>query len=466
MRGIYAVGASAIALSAALGTGAAWAAGAPRVVTVNIADYNAALVTTADGVLTVPSGLATYAVNSGTLEINSRFTVTLPPNFTFGSQPALFASNATTFTYSSGGIGSQSTTFVVGGVPLPPGQHATLNSFAISGATALETPIPVAAALPISMQSTNNAEITNNDRAPLSKPAFASEPGATAVFVGAIQFIDLTQPVIGTEFGNNPLTDSPTVVLSAIAISPELVDAATQSVPVLQPSGALNTLATSDTATVTIAGLFNGIKTAFATTSSDCLTPTSTGGTVTPSQLTIEGVAINREVFFCVTSDGTSLLRQNPNGFNPAVAPGTSTDFLSASVSNEFPGLWTYFGGGVLSVTNFFSGDDSGYSSLLRVNNGGTGAVNIFALVQPDTGGVALVGSLGTLGAGDGTVFTEPQIVTAVTGLSLPTSGQRATVQLVVTGDDFPEVAASSFLVNPSGVVTNVGVQRNLDSAK
>jgi hypothetical protein len=461
MRNSYVVGVSAVALSAALGMSSVQAiagGGAPRVLTVSVADYNAALVKQAGDILTVPSGLATYAVNAGSLEINSRFTVTLPTNFTFGSQPSFAATSATTFALTSGGIGSQSATFIVGTTPLVAGQSVALNTFSVAGATALETPIPVVNALPISLQSTNNALITNNDPAPLTKPAFGSEPGASAIFVGAIQFIDLTSPVLGTKFGTDPAQDSPTAVLSAIAISPELVDAATQSVPVLQPSGALNTLSTADTATVSISGLFNGITSAFSSATSDCTTPASTG-TVSPSQLTIPGVAINTEVFFCVTSNGTTLLTQNPNGFQPTVTPGTSTDFIGAGVNNEFPGLWTYFGGGVLSVTNFFTGDDSGYSSLLRVNNAGTGPVNLFALAQPDTGGTPLIGSLGSLGAGIGTVFTEPQIATA-TGLDLPNSGQRATMQLIVTGD-FGDVAASSFLVNPSGVVTNVGVLAN-----
>ncbi|MEI9982512.1 MAG: hypothetical protein WDN69_04445 [Aliidongia sp.] len=457
MRGVYTVGASAIALSAALGSGAAFAAPlSPHTVSVPIiADYNAAQVTTAGAILTVPAGLATYSVNSGTLEINSRFTVTLPAGFSFSSQPALTATSGTTFALAGGGIGSQSITYTVGGTPLLPDNSATLTSFAIQGATALESPIPAAAALPISMQSTNNSQIDNNDAAPISKPAFASEPGAAAVFVGAIQFIDLTAPTLGTEFGTNPATDTTTAVLSAIAISAQLQDS-TSTYPVLSPSGSLNTLATTDTATVTISGLFNGISAAFASTTSDCKTPSATG-TVAPTQLTIPGVALNAEVFFCVTGDGTSLLQQNPLGFNPTVTPGTSTDFLGGVVHNEFPGIWTYTGGGVISVTNFFTGDDSGYSSLLRVNNAGAGTVNLFALVQPDTGGVALTGSLGSLGAGTGTVFTEPQIAAAVTGLDLANSGQRATIQLIISGD-FGNVAASSFLVNPGGFVDNVGV--------
>ena len=464
MNKLYVVGASAIALSAALGSGPVLAGpSAARVLTVNIADYNAALVKSAGDIVTVPDGLATYHLNSGTLEVNSRFTVTLPTGFSFSSQPALTDTGSAVFTLSSGGIGSQSATFTVTGAPLLPTSTATLLSFAVQGVTALETPIPVEAALPITMQATNNSQINNNDPKPLSAPAFASEPGAAATFVGAIQFIDLTSPVLGTEFGTSPAEDSTTAVISAIAISPELVDAGTQSVSVLQPSGILNTLSTADTATVTIPGLFNGISAAFASTGSDCTTPiTGSTGTVAPTQLTVPAVPINREVFFCVTSGGTTLMQQNPAGFHPTVTPGTSTDFLGAGVNNEFPGLWTYFGGGVISVTNFFTGDDSGYASLLRVNNAGNTPANLFALVQPDTGGVPLTGSLGSIGAGEGTVFSLAQIEAAVSGLDLANSGQRSTLQLIISGDDFTEVKASSFLVNPGGVVDNVGVQNNV----
>src|SRR5579859_1689060 len=159
MQKFYVIGASALALSAALASGTAFAIPANgRGVTASIADYNAAQVGPAGGILTVPAGLATYTVGTTTLETNSRFTVTLPPNFTFSSQPALTSSTGTTFTLQSGGIGTQSIIFTVG-APGQVGGTVSLSGFAVAGATALATPVPVAAALPISMQSTNNAEI-------------------------------------------------------------------------------------------------------------------------------------------------------------------------------------------------------------------------------------------------------------------------------------------------------------------
>jgi|HubBroStandDraft_1064217.scaffolds.fasta_scaffold00005_114 hypothetical protein len=460
MRNSYVIGASAIALGVSLGTASAFAGPppAPRTFTANIADYNAAQVATANAILTVPGGLATYSVNAGggSLEINSRFTISLPTGFTFGSQPSLSDTGTSTFTLFGGGIGSQTATFVVGVAPLAAGQSATLNTFSVQGATALENPIPVANALPITAQSTNNAEIDNNDVVPRLAGAFASEPGATAIFVGAIQFIDLNAPTFGELFLSSP--DTATIVIAATAIEAETVDAATGSVAVLTPTAALNSLSTSDTATMVMPGNFNGITAAFVSTTSDCLNPIATG-TATATTLTFPGIPIGREEFFCMTASGTTLLQQNTAGFNPSLQPGTSTDFLGGAVINEFPGIITYTGGGVVSVTNFFTGDDSGYSSLLRVNNAGTEPVQLFVLLEPDTGGPELVGALGSLGPGIGTLFTEQQ-VSAASGVILANSGQRATVELII-GGDFINVQASSLLVNPTGVVTNVGLLPN-----
>jgi hypothetical protein len=453
MRNSFLIGASVIALGTAFGTASAGPMGAPRVLTTNVADYNAAKVTLAGGILTVPPGLATYAVNSGTLDVGSRLTITLPANFTFNSPPSLLTTGTATFTLIGGGVGMQSVVFQVNGAQVVPGQNVSLSTFAVQGATALGTPIPKADALQLTIQSTANSEITNNDPVPLSAGAFASEPGASAIFVGAIQFIDLTSPSFGSMFLSSP--DSLTAVIAATAIQAETVDAATSSVPVLNPDGTLNSLATSDTATVTIPGFFGGIKTGFASTTSDCLNPISGSAEAAgPLQLTIPDVPINREEFFCVTAIGGTLIQQNPNGFSEQAAPGTSTDFLGVSAIVEFPGSIVYTGGAVLPVTNFFTGDDAGYSSVLRVNNAGGSVVQLFAVAQPDTGGPQLIGPLGPLGAGEGEVITEGTIASA-TGMTLANSGQRATLTVIAAGDSV-NVAASSLLVNPGGVVDNV----------
>jgi hypothetical protein len=205
-----------------------------------------------------------------------------------------------------------------------------LNTFNVNGATALETLTPVADALPLTIQA------IGTDETPLSVGAFASEPGATDVYVGAIQFIDQTPPSNGKLYSSSP--DTTLIVTSATAISAQTVDAETSSVAVLNPDGTLNTLATTDTATVTIGGNFLGIASAFSSSTSNCTSPISQG-TVTPNSFTVPNVAINVEVFFCINAGGVATLQYMPNGFVPVtVTPGTSTDFLGAPVDVEFPG--------------------------------------------------------------------------------------------------------------------------------
>jgi hypothetical protein len=179
---------------------------------------------------------------------------------------------------------------------------------------------------------------------------------------------------------------------------------------------------------------------------------------VSTFQISLSGVPIklDGQTFLCMTSSGQTLLPQNLNGFTSSVAPGTSTDFLSFTPTGQGSGATAYTDGGVVPVGNFFTGDDAGYSSLLRVNNAGAGTVQVFVMVQPDTGGPPLIGPLATLGAGEGTVFTEPQVASA-TGLNLANSGQRSTIQLII-GGNAAEVAATTLLVSPGGVVANVSL--------
>src|SRR6201996_8162602 len=219
MKKLSLIGASALALGAVVGPHPALAIPTGRTVTANIADYNAAQVKAAGDIVTVPDGLATYNNSTGTLEVNSRFTVTLPAGFSFSSQPAVTDTGTSVFKLGSGGIGSQSATFTVTGAPLTAGNSVSLLSFAVQGVTALETPIPVAAALPITMQATNNAQILNNAAKPLSAPAFASEPGILVQLEGDIEFIDLSSPTLGTLFSTGD-GDTASVAIVDILVAP------------------------------------------------------------------------------------------------------------------------------------------------------------------------------------------------------------------------------------------------------
>ena len=109
-----------------------------------------------------------------------------------------------------------------------------------------------------------------------------------------------------------------------------------------------------------------------------------------------------------LAEDGTTLMPENTTPFVYIYGPGTSTDFFSGPAD-----------------------------------------------FQPYSGGNELIGSLGSIPGGTGTLFTVAQLEAAVPGLNLSNSGQRATLTIIGTGVN-SKIAASAILVNPGGVVTAV----------
>jgi hypothetical protein len=471
MKKLDVVAASAVALSAALASGNAHAHGTLAVTTAN---YNAALVAAAGGVVTVPWGGTSSAVYTVTtvsggattsLEVNSRFTVTLPLGFSFASSPSLSTGGGITSTaLISGGIGSQTATFQIGApaiaggnTPLGVGGTLALNQVSVQGATALETPL---AALQITEQATNNAEILNNDPVPVFPIApgvtFTSDTGVLASF--GFPFpryqVDLTPPSLGTLF----FVDPPVSIDAPVAPLGNLILTGTGS---LAANGSAAIISTADTATVTVAGFFNGIKESFTTLGGNPLGPFGTvvtTGTATATSITVTAeTPVGPGSDINIMANGTTFLQANNGNFTASFAPGTGvTDFLGGTVTSTGDSI-PYTGGTSLGVTNFLTGSDAGYASLVRLTNGSTTTQTLFAVAEPYTGGPQLVGPLGSIGPGVGTVFTEAQIGTA-TGLSLANSGQRATLTIIsIPGVGAGTlITASGLLVNPGGVVDNV----------
>ncbi len=104
----------------------------------------------------------------------------------------------------------------------------------------------------------------------------------------------------------------------------------------------------------------------------------------------------------------------------------------------------------------WFTGSDSGYTSLLSIENTsmapyGTPAVSgtCYAWMEPEAGGAIQGGSLGTFAPGTVTVLTQAE-VSAATNVNLANSGTRATVYLTCS---MPYVHAQSLFLNPGGIV-------------
>lgn len=315
-----------------------WALPPGNSITGSVAEYNAAQVRDNDGLIDVPGGKTTYnastAIPAGTV-----ITVTLPAGMEFSSQnpPALSSADAT-FQLVSIGKTAQFTVLTSDGAAT---STITLGGYSVKDASVLEKIVPVANALPITMQA------VGIDPAPLSFPEFASDSGIQAIFVGAIQLLDLRPPSNGSLFGYGG-NDTRTAVLSAIAISPERVDFVDQQTPILGPNGQPNTLASYDTVTVEFPGvLFEDLE-VFTSTVSSC-SSVLYEGKVAPNALIFPNVPLNQEIFFCVTNKGNGVAKilGFPSYSN---SPGWVTfllhtshpydDYLSSTnINNEFPGL-------------------------------------------------------------------------------------------------------------------------------
>lgn len=319
----------------------------------SVAEYNAAQVRDNNGMVTVPGSMTTYNA-SVAIPVGTVFTITLPAGMEFSSQnPPSLSSTDETFQLVSIGKTAQFTTLTSDNAAT---STITLNGYSVKDASVLEKVIPVADALPISMQA------VGIDPAPLSFPEFASDSGIQAVFVGAIQFIDLRAPSNGSEFGTG--IDSPTAVFSAIAISPETHDHTNGTTPLLGPDGQPQKLASYDTVTVEMPGILFHDLSVFTSFRSDCISILSKGK-VAANALIFPNVPLNQEIFFCVTNKGKGTMKMFgfPSSLN---SPGWTTvllhtshpydDFLtSTNVDNEFPGFNCYaylpagYGGGCLN---------------------------------------------------------------------------------------------------------------------
>jgi len=243
------------------------------------------------------------------------------------------------------------------------------------------------------------------------------------------------------------------------AINTELQDPFNANAPVLSPDGLANSLNPSDTVNITVEGNFTGIATAYAdptiATCADSAPAGAVAGVVTSGSLAFSGILINTPVQICMIPDGVTLLQPGATPYVFTYSADHGTDFFGGLAQTTANNFYTYTGGTSQSVTNFFTGTDSGYSTVLRINNAGKGAASVIAEFQPYSGGDLLIGDLGMIAPGTGTVFNLAQIESLVPGLDLMGSGQRATLTVIGTGVN-TSVSASAILIGPGGLVSNV----------
>jgi hypothetical protein len=461
MRRTTLAAASATALLAALSGTDVLAAG---FVTSPLADYNAALVKAAGGKLTVPfdtplpSQIYTVA-NDGGLSTGSGFTITLPSNWVFVTSPNPISSSGGLFEQTTGlSGGTNSISYKVATSIIPPGATVSIGGFSISGASQLETPF-ASPVLSMTIQATGSI-FGLDDAAPIEVPVFINAPGAVLKILrtggGGINLASIPP---GTQFVADAVSSADAGAVATLVVATERTDPLNNGAMVITPAGVPNTLNPNDSVSITVKGDFTGIESAYASpTIGTCAAATPAGaygGSVTREALVFAGVPIDKPVQICIVPDGETLMQPGTKGYTFSYAVDSGTDFTAGLSQTMADSGFTYVGGSAQIVSNFFTGADSGYASVLRVSNAGKGAASLVAEFQPYSGGNLLVGSLGTIAAGTGTTFTLAQLEAAVPGLSLANSGQRATLTLVGSGVN-SNVSASAILVEPGGLLGNI----------
>ena len=331
---------------------------APNIVKANglatapLADYNAAQVALAGGIVTVPFGgliaNAVYTVSNGTtLEQGSSFTLTLPSTFLFQAVPTLTATGGATLAVTSGGVGSNFATYLISSAAVPAAGTVTVGPFTVYGATALESQFG-GNPLPLTFQATNNVTPGNNDATALSVPVFVHAVGSLPdTITPGSGHINVASTPIATQFIPNGATIAGSAQVATFAINTELNDPFNSNAPVLSPDGSANSLNSSDTANITVEGDFTGIVSAYANTTIATCSATIPGGSfvgiVTTGSLTFNLVPINTPVQICMIPDGVTTLHGATTPYVYTYSAGTGvTDFFGGLAQTTANNFYTY----------------------------------------------------------------------------------------------------------------------------
>jgi hypothetical protein len=460
------------------------------------ATYAIEAVTGASGAITIASD-AQFSVTGVGAGIGSfLLTITLPPGVLFNGTPTVTGDGkvcvGTATPPTLGGSGSNSAQFTIGAPASNPGGGTctvTLNSFNVTGATALETAstqaTPPTGTSSIGFNVTAQASGTSGSLGVASTTAIkvalaASEDeillGTLSGLTGAI--IDVNAPSLGTKF------QDPAGAPDGSSMNPGFIEYGLTGALNATATGAFNLGGTSGTFVLT--GNFNGLAAAFlvparfaapflspgnrratfvegggcpATASAASAVPGAIAATLTGSTATFTGVngapgpnpfvppgPAAEFITLCLYS-GTAVVAANPpNTGAPAIVFGlTATVGTGTASANQTTGGFTplvgYQYNGVVQPL-LYADNGSVYPSFVRIVNDTGSTVPVFALVQGDGG------SLGTATVESGLLpfHNDTVPVTTIVAAAGVTPGPYGRVSMIV------------FAPGPSGCAGQQGV--------
>jgi hypothetical protein len=468
-------GAAAVA-GLALMTGSAFA---QTFVTGTITTYATQAVTTASGAITVPvagmvftTPLTTAVSTAGSFLI----TFTLPTGATFSITPSVTingplctAAPNTVVTPSGGGNGAANAVFtipIIAAAAIGSSCTVGVNAYTLAGATQLQSKTTSTSAAAGGFAMTEQVSASTGT-APTFNQVTALSSGiassASALTVTSANVIPATINVLSPSNGTK-ITQGAPISTTNVAFA-DLGSLQTTLAVAANATATGQFTFSGSAANVTITGNLTGANNAYIAPAGTVTCATtfagkpggSFTGTIAGNSITFTnaagtglnvaanaGILVSQEV--CIYYTGTTIIGQNP-----AAAPfvtSETVDTTTVGLSAATPLATETYNGVVFAVA--YTGNFTVYPTFVRVVNGTAASIQVFAVVQGDSG------SLGTTTVETGLAANNNDIVPVTTiltnsGVTLPASGRASITLLAPTGTIF-----SHMMQQPGGLIDNI----------
>lgn len=462
--------------------------------TTTVTTYATQAVVAAGGAITVPTAGITWT--SPTLTAVSTagsflITFTLPTGVTFSINPTanITTTSATCATApnqlpSGGGNGANNAVFTVtvlaGGGAGTGNCSVSLNAFTVLGATQLQTATTSTSGLAGGFAMTEQVSGSTGTVPTFNQTAslptgIASSVNALALTTAPGRRVPATINVLPPSNGTK-ITQGAPISTTNVAFA----DLGTLQTSLLVAQNATATgqfFFTGSTTTDVITGNWTGANnaymapvgtnvcaTTFAGRPSGSITGSISGNTITfvggaAGFNTGAQVGVVQAQEICVYYTGSTIIGQNP----PAGAAGGIS--LSATVDSTTSNLNTTtnplnnmtYNGVVqnLAYTGCFNSGDcataGAYTAYIRTANYTSGSVQVFAVVQSETGSIGTATITSALGP-NSNLLTPAATVVSNAGVTLDSTGRASLTLLAPFGVVFKQL-----LINPNGVITELG---------
>ena len=463
-------GAAAAVAGLALLTGSA---SAQTFTTTTITNYATQAVTVAAGAITVPAETIAFLSPTTTATTTAGsflITFTLPTGVTFSITPTVNVTGAActpaaSLVPSGGGNGSNNAVFTITNFATAAAGGTctvTVNAFTLAGATQLQSKTTSASSSASGFAMTEQVSASTGqtpsfNQAVALPTGIASSTSALSLASSGVNAatINVLPPSNGQKISQPglPTTNVAWVDLGALNTTLNVAQNATATGQYV-----FTGVSTTDV----ITGNFTGATSAYVAPIGTLSCATTFGGrpagalvgTLSGNTFTFSGVAAGFNGFpgvaqvqeACVYYTGTTII-----GPNPAASPFVTTaavDTTTITMSSAAPLATETYNGVVQQIQ--YSGNFTTYPEYIRIVNNTAGPIQVFAVVQSDSGSTGTATVETALAANTNDLVPATTVLTN-SGVTLNTSGRASMILLGPTGTVF-----SQLMQQPLGLIDNI----------